>query len=100
MRRIPGETLITVPMSEMYCYSVENTLAQIRDQHAELGRFTVRFYSVAGRPVREESDRVEEYYYYPSGGTIRDRDLNILFYEPRLDRYPPSNRDASSPLQQ
>ena len=40
-----------------------------------------------GRPAKHKTDTVELFYYYPSGGTIRDKHMNIIFYEPRLDAY-------------
>ncbi|MDT8323179.1 MAG: hypothetical protein RRA94_03625 [Bacteroidota bacterium] len=82
-------------MEDLYCYSVENIQRQVRDAEADLGRYVLRLYAVDGRPSREKTEVIEEFFYYPSGGTIRDHDLNILFYEPKLDRYHPSNRDKS-----
>ena len=81
-------------MEDIYCYSVENVRAQAKDAPLELGYYTVRFYTEGGRPARSKTDSIETYYYYPSGGTIRDRDLNIVFYEPKLDTYHTSSRDA------
>lgn len=83
-------------MDDQHRYSVDNILLQIRDAKPDLGRYVLRLYAADGRPSREKTDVIEEFYYYPSGGTIRDRDLNILFYEPKLDKYHPSNREASS----
>ncbi|MCB2204676.1 hypothetical protein KQI65_08000 [bacterium] len=79
--------------TSLYCYAVENILRQVDGREADLGRYTVRFYVRDGRPSREATDDIEEFFYYPSGGTIRDGDLNILFYEPKLDTYHPSNRE-------
>ncbi|MBR9974406.1 MAG: hypothetical protein KFF77_02400 [Bacteroidetes bacterium] len=81
-------------MDESLCYSVENVRLQTQDAEAELGCYTVRFYVDGDRPSRVPTGTVEEFFYYPSGGTIRDRDLNIVCYEPRLDTYHTSNRDA------
>jgi hypothetical protein len=74
-------------MDAAYCYSPENVLRQIEGREAVLGVFEVRFYSSGGRPARDVTDRIETFFYYPSGGTIRDASLNILLYEPRLDMY-------------
>jgi hypothetical protein len=79
-------------MDEMYCYSSENVLRQIAGTEATMGAYELRFYSVNGRPSRVVTDIVETFYYYPSGGTIRDASLNILLYEPRLDKYHASKR--------
>ena len=79
-------------MDDVYCYSIENILRQVGDAEPDLGRYTIRLYAENGRPSREQREHIEEFYYYPSGGTIRDRALNILFYEPKLDKYHSANR--------
>jgi len=79
-------------MCDIHCYSIDNIQQQVRDSEPDLGRYVIRLYTADGRPSREKTDVIEEFFYYPSGGTIRDRDLNILFYEPKLDKYHPSNR--------
>ncbi len=71
----------------VFCYSLAHVREQIAHADETLGFHIVRFYSVGGRPSREPTDTIEEYYYFPSGGTIRDREMNIIFYEPRLDKY-------------
>lgn len=83
---------MTAPENDIHLYSVENVRAQIEHVQDDGGVHTVSFYSDEGRPSRKKTDTVEEFCYYPSGGTIRDRDLNILFYEPKLDKYHASNR--------
>lgn len=79
-------------MDDPFCYSVEAVRAQVRDAAPDLGGFLVRFYTDGGRPSRVKTDTIATFYYYPSGGTIRDADLNIVFYEPRLDTYHISSR--------
>lgn len=81
-------------MDDFLCYSVDNVRLQVRDTEPALGCYVVRFYADGGRPSRVPTDSVEEFLYYPSGGTIRDRELNIVFYEPKLDTYHSSNRGA------
>jgi hypothetical protein len=86
-------------MDDILCYSVEHVRAQVRsaqDAGAQESRgfFEVRFYTEGGRPSRERSGSIETFYYYPSGGTIRDREMNIVFYEPKLDKYHTSSREA------
>jgi hypothetical protein len=77
---------------DFLCFNTENVLRQIDGVEPDLGVYKLRFYASNGRPSREPTDSVLEFLYYPSGGTIRDSGLNILHYEPRLDRYHPSNR--------
>lgn len=76
-----------MPDDDPLTYSIEHVLYQSRKLNPSLGYFTLRFYSENGRPSKRPTAIIEEFYYFPSGGTIRDRDMNILFYEPRLDQY-------------
>jgi hypothetical protein len=77
---------------DIYIYSIDHAVQQILTAPLNLGFYTLRFYSDGKRPVKHPTDRIEMYYYYPSGGTLRDKDLNIVFYEPRLDKYHQSNQ--------
>lgn len=79
-------------MEDVYCYSVENVRWQVDAAAGTLGVHEVRFYAEHGRPSRTPTDAVETFFYYPSGGTLRDRDRNIILYEPKLDTYHSSNR--------
>ena len=45
------------------------------------------FYSENGIPVNKVTDTIEEFYLYPSGGTIRDSKFNIISYASRFDTY-------------
>lgn len=81
-------------MDDLHCYSIENVRVQAGRAKESAGFFTLRFYAAGGKPSREKTDALETFYYYPSGGTIRDRDFNIIFYEPKLDKYHTSNRDV------
>lgn len=86
---------MAAPCDDIHCYSIAHVREQITDAEAMLGFHIVRFYSAGGRPSREATDTVDEFYYFPSGGTIRDREMNIIFYEPRLDKYHVRNADAA-----
>ena len=74
-------------MDDVHCYSPENVLQQCSGRELILGAYEISMYSQNGRPSRENTGVLEKFYYYPSGGTIRDASLNILHYEPRLDIY-------------
>ena len=80
---------------DIRCYSIAHVREQISDTEETLGFHIVRFFSAGGRPSREPTDTVDEFYYFPSGGTIRDREMNIIFYEPRLDKYHVRASEAS-----
>ncbi|MCX7930883.1 MAG: hypothetical protein N2663_09235 [Chlorobi bacterium] len=73
---------------ERYAFSIENLLRQLDSAPFELGYYTVHFYvDEHGRPSRTPTDRMGTFFYSPSGGTLRDEHLNIVFYNARLDRY-------------
>ncbi len=72
---------------DIHVYSIDNVLRQIEGNESQLGFYEVRFYVSGSRPSRVPTEQIDTFYYYPSGGTLRDLELNIVFYEPRLDRY-------------
>jgi hypothetical protein len=79
-------------MDDIYCYSIEHVRTQAEQASDTLGFYELRFYADGGRPAREKTGTIEVFFYYPSGGTIRDRGMNIVFYEPKLDTYHTSTR--------
>ncbi len=72
---------------DRYLLTDENLIAQLETAPYELGYYKVRFYSENGRPAKEKTGVIEDYYLYPSGGTLRDKDFNIVFYDSRFDTY-------------
>ena len=72
---------------DILLYSIENVLAQLPNAPKHLGVYELRFHSNGIRPVKEATGTIDTFYYFPSGGTIRDSDFNIIFYEPGLDIY-------------
>ena len=68
-------------------FSEENLLAQIEAGQYELGFYRVKFYSQNGLPSAEETEVISEYYLYPSGGSLRDENFNIVFYSTKFDTY-------------
>jgi len=86
-------------MSDPYLFTEENILKQLETAPYTLGFYTLRFYSSSRRPVNRRTDTVTEFYLYPSGGTIRDSDFNIVFYSTRFDTYrgfqPPHERNSA-----
>ena len=68
-------------------FTEEHILEQIKTAPFTLGYYTLKFYTEAGKPVNKLTDTIEEFYLYPSGGTLRDSKFNIVFYESRFDTY-------------
>ena len=78
--------------TDVLLYSVMNVIAQTATAPETFGFYALRFYADGMRPSREKTDRIETFYYFPSGGTLRDKDMNIIFYEPKLDAYSAASR--------
>ena len=63
-------------------------MAQVATAPFHNGYFTVEFYAYErGRPSGKLTGRVEVFYLYPSGGTLRDKDFNLLWYDSKFDTY-------------
>lgn len=78
----------------------ENIFLQLQTAPFTLGYYTLRFYSEQGKPVNKVTDTVAEFYLYPSGGTLRDSNFNIIFYDSRFDTYrgfKPPHLDRKTP---
>ncbi len=74
--------------TDIHILSHENILKQLEESQYELGYYVLRFYAdEEGRPSNKQTDTIEEFYLYPSGGTLRDKNFNIVFYDSRLDIY-------------
>lgn len=74
-------------MTDLFLFTDENIGAQIRTAPFQFGYFTLKFYTEAGHPVNKQTSIVEEFYLYPSGGTLRDSRFNIILYDSRFDTY-------------
>lgn len=75
------------PTRDVLLFTEENILEQLKSASFKLGYYTLRFYSLHGRPVNTATDSVSEFYLYPSGGTLRDTNFNIVLYSSRFDTY-------------
>lgn len=73
--------------NDIHLYTDDNIIRQLESAPFSLGFYTLKVYTEHGKPVNKVTSTVEEYYLYPSGGTLRDRSFNILFYDSRFDTY-------------
>ncbi|MEO8167872.1 MAG: hypothetical protein ABI623_06475 [bacterium] len=71
----------------VFLFKDENIFLQLQMAPFTLGYYTLRFYSELGKPVNKVTDTIGEFYLYPSGGTLRDGNFNIIFYDSRFDTY-------------
>jgi hypothetical protein len=88
-------------MEDIFLYTDENLSNQLKTAHYELGYYVVRFYTENGKPVNKETPAIEEFFLYPSGGTLRDSRFNIVCYDSRFDTYrgfrPPHLNPTTTP---
>lgn len=74
-------------MIDLHLFTDSNIFEQLKTAPFSLGYYTLRFYTENGKPVNKVTDQIAEYYLYPSGGTLRDAQFNIVFYDSRFDTY-------------
>lgn len=73
---------------DIHLYSEANLRAQLESAPEKLGYKIVSFYvDAAGRISKEKTDTIETFYLLPSGGTLRDKNMNIVMYSARFDMY-------------
>jgi hypothetical protein len=78
----------TSPASDLHTFSDDNLRAQLQSAPLHLGYHIVRFYvDAAGVISKIPTDRTEVFYLSPSGGTLRDKEMNIVIYSARYDLY-------------
>lgn len=74
--------------ADTFLYSPESILAQAADAQEHLGYKLVRFYvDEKGLLAKHPTDRIDTFYLSPSGGTLRDAELNIVLYSAKYDLY-------------
>ena len=72
---------------DLHLFTHENLLEQLAKAPFGLGAYTVRFYAENGKPVNRVTPVLSDFYLYPSGGTLRDSEFNLVFYDSRYDTY-------------
>lgn len=70
-----------------FLFTHDSVLEQLKTAPFTLGYYTLRFYAESGKPVNKVTSEIGEFYLYPSGGTLRDSNFNIVFYDSRYDTY-------------
>lgn len=74
-------------MNDVLLFRDDNIFLQLSSSPFTLGYYTLKFYSENDKPVNKVTGTISEYYLYPSGGTLRDSNFNIVFYDSRFDTY-------------
>jgi len=78
---------MTQQQDPLFLFKDDNILLQLQSAPFTLGYYTLRFYTENSKPVNKFTDTIAEFYLYPSGGTLRDSNFNIVFYDSRFDTY-------------
>ena len=73
---------------DLFVYTPENLILQAQDTPLEQGYHRLRFYTdERGRLAKSATAFMADFYYSPSGGTLRDTELNIVLYSARFDKF-------------
>lgn len=76
------------PEADLRIFTYENVLRQIQTADYRNGYFTLEFYALDnGKPSKEPTGRIARFYLYPSGGTLRDENFQLIVYDSRFDTY-------------
>lgn len=74
--------------ADVHCYTHQNVLKQLESSALVNGYYVLRFYAAGnGIPSAKPTERISVFYLYPSGGTLRDENFQLLFYDSRYDTY-------------
>lgn len=74
--------------TDVHWFSHENLLKQIETAEQHLGYYIIHFYvDNAGVISKEKTGNIDKFYLSPSGGTLRDKDMNIVTYSAKYDLY-------------
>lgn len=73
--------------SDLRLFSHEHVLEQIRTADYRNGYYILEFYAEQHKPSSVPTDTIETFFLYPSGGTLRDSNFQLLFYDSRYDTY-------------
>ncbi len=72
---------------DLFLYSETNLHRQLETAQFTKGFYTVKFYTNNGLLSPKKTNTVSEFYLYPSGGTLRDSNFNLVFYDSQFDTY-------------
>jgi hypothetical protein len=68
-------------------FSHENILKQLETAEFKNGYYVLEFYADNNKPSSTRTEQVSKFYLYPSGGTLRDSNFQLLFYDSKYDTY-------------
>jgi hypothetical protein len=78
----------TFTNTDLYVFSDENLRLQLETAEHQLGYKLVRFYVDDGGVISKiPTAQTEQFYLSSSGGTLRDKEFNLVTYSARYDMY-------------
>ncbi len=78
---------MTTIETDIHIFSEENMHKQIKLVPFTQGFYLLKFYTENGIFSKYKTDTLSEFYLYPSGGTLRDSNFNLVFYDSQFDFY-------------
>jgi hypothetical protein len=72
---------------DVFIFSEANLHKQLQTAPFTQGFYTVKFYTAGGLLAKTKTGDLLEFYLYPSGGTLRDSNFNLVFYDSQFDTY-------------
>ena len=72
---------------DLRLFSHENLLEQIKTAEFRNGYYVLEFYADKHKPSSKSTAALEQFFLYPSGGTLRDSNYQLVFYDSRYDTY-------------
>lgn len=78
---------MTLTEEDINIFSKENIHKQIKSAVYKNGYFIIKFYTDNGEFSKVQTQTLSEFYLYPSGGTLRDSNFNLIFYDSQFDTY-------------
>lgn len=73
--------------NDVFIFSEANLHTQLKTAPFTQGFYTVQFYTTNGLLAKTKTENLSEFYLYPSGGTLRDSNFNLVFYDSQFDTY-------------
>jgi hypothetical protein len=72
---------------DIFIFTEANLHCQLKTAPFTQGFYTVKFYTAGGLLAKTRTEDLSEFYLYPSGGTLRDSNFNLVFYDSQFDTY-------------
>jgi len=72
---------------DLFLFSESHLHEQLKTAPFTQGFYTVHFYTEKGMLAKRKTETLSEFYLYPSGGTLRDSNFNLVFYDSQFDTY-------------